>query len=65
MSGSSGKDIQQLSFSNDDLEVKYKLPKFEALSNKYKKFEEKKIKVEKRQKAATEPTTTSENEEKE
>ena len=40
MSGASGKvHFQNLSSLDEDLEVKYKVPKFQALSKKYKKFE--------------------------
>ena len=65
MSVSSGKVcFQELpSFNDDDLEVKYKVPKFEALSKKYKKFEEKKPKIEDGKKTTIEPMF-EENEEK-
>ena len=50
MSSSSGRvPVQHFSF-DDEIEDKYKVPKFQPLSKKYKKFEDKKMKVEGKQK---------------
>ena len=63
MSGASEKvHFQNLSSFDEDLEVKYKVPKFEALSKKYKKFEKKEAKVVEKQKTTAE--SMLENEEK-